>query len=398
MMAMAVSSSQFKQTVSDVASRDEHNALSLPTDFWACKELDQLDLAQVNAFFLPMLRFQMGRAMRVMPEIYGKAYSKKKISPKGIKTIEDFWQLPILVKDSTVSGVGFRSKVALNPEVMRPNDLKEGVCVYKSGGTKGVPTPTFITPTDRDIEAYALGRCFSYMGMGPRTRMLNTYNPTHKGGDWIKEAVLKLGGTIIPRRTTDTIEQTMAAIESYDVNTVATVQGPISLENATRKGGGVDFLGMVEAGQQILEERVDTLFITGYTLIDELVNWAENFDKKLATTLGSSEAIPQATSTTIASGKCKYNQQHVINGPHYVEVLKEESGVMVPVKEGEEGILAYTTVARSGTIYLRYAPGDVCTLVKKSCAFPCGLKSDIITDIGRKDVPEDVVTTGCCIG
>jgi hypothetical protein len=236
------------------------------------------------------------------------------------------------------------------------------------------------------------------MGMKKGDVMLSTYNPTHKGGEIIKESASVLGIELIPRRTTDSIKEVIRDIQHYSVNIVATVQGPLTEGDNTKKGGGVDFIGLVSEGQDVLEENVGTFFVTGYKLIDEVINWAEAYKKNLATTLGSSEAIPQATSTIGSAGRvCKYNNMHLIYGPHFPEVVKYESGSMVPVKKNETGILIYTTLAREGTRYLRYAPGDsVKYLGTTDC--PCGRKTPLITDISRIDVPNEIVQNGCCIG
>ena len=89
---------------------------------------------------------------------------------------------------------------------------------------------------------------------------------------------------------------------------------------------------------------------------------------------------------------------HLFNGPHYIEVVKEESGVVLPVKRGETGLLVYTTIAREGTIYIRYAPGDTATVLKYENECDCGIKSSVISNISRVDNPNDIVSAGCCIG
>ena len=65
---------------------------------------------------------------------------------------------------------------------------------------------------------------------------------------------------------------------------------------------------------------------------------------------------------------------------------------------GETGLLVYTTIAREGTIYLRYAPGDAATVLKYEGECDCGIKSSVISNISRIDNPNDIISTGCCIG
>lgn len=392
------SDEEFQIFLEDLESGRYASPLEIPPRIWELTAWDRLSKKEVQEIFLPLIRWQLQRAVRTMPEIY-RGYQEKHIAASAIQTMDDFWRIPGLVKDASKTGFGFRDKVAKNPFSMKPEDVQSACYVFKSGGTRGVATPTFITGRDRAIEAAGLKRCFAYMGITPASRVLSTYNPTHKGGELIKEALGLLGATFIPRRITDDPQETVRTIQMYGVDVVATVQGSLQEGDHTRKGGGVDFLSLVEHGQEVLEQQVRTLFITGYTLIPEVVNWTELYGKNLATTLGSSECIPQATSTVgMAERLCKYNNLHVLYGPHYIEVVKEESGTLVPAKAGEPGLLCYTTVAREGTIYIRYLPGDSAQVVGDAGTCPCGIRSEIITDIGRLDIPEDVVMAGCCIG
>ncbi|MEM4255524.1 MAG: hypothetical protein QXR53_04340 [Candidatus Norongarragalinales archaeon] len=363
------------------------------TKIWASTNWEQLKKSETEEILFPFLNFQFERAKKTMPAVY-KPYSERKIK---LTEFNDLEKIPALVKDTTNNLLGLREKIERNPYIMQPADISTGLTIYKSGGTRGVATPTFITEWDEKVEAQGLKKCFEYMGISQKDTVLNMYNPTHKGGQCIRNAMLMIGLRIIPRRTTDTAKEIVDTIDDYGITVLASVQGPLNEGDKTKKGGGVDFLSLIEVGQDILEDKLQTLFITGYTLIPELVSWAETHEKKLATVLGSTEAIPQSTST-IPGGICKYNNQHLINGTHYVEILKQESKQLVPVKRGEIGILAYTTIAREGTIYIRYAPGDSAKLVANGGECDCGIKTPIISDIRRIDIPEDTIAAGCCIG
>ena len=374
--------------------------LEVPPQIWGSHAWELIDKKTSEEIFLQFIKCQIERAKRTMPEIYKKAYSERGIDAKNIRSLEDFWHVPGLVKDSGVSGVGIREKVKINPRVMLPHDVKTGSYVYKSGGTKGVPTPTFITALDREIESNAFRRGFEYEGMKSGDVSLSIYNPAHKGGEEIKEALVKLGSTFIPRRTTDNAEDIIKTIEDYNVNVLFAVQGPVTEGDRQQKGPGIDLLKLIEVGEEVLKENIEILFLGGYRLIPEAINWAESNNIPLVTLLGSCEAIPQATCTNMGPEDrvCKHNNLHVLNGPHYIEILKQEDGILVPTKKDEDGILAYTTVAREGTIYIRYLPGDSAINLKGFGECNCGLKSEIITDVGRMSMPEEVVETGCCIG
>lgn len=390
----------FKEFLENFRADKFKSPLDVPPAIWGSHAWELIDKKTTEEILLLFIKYQIDRAKNTMPEIYKKAYTERDISAKSIESIEDFWHVPGLVKDSNVSGVGIREKVRVNPRVMLPDDVKTGVCVYKSGGTKGVPTPTFITSLDREIESNAFKRGCEYEGMKAGDVSLSTYNPTHKGGEEIKEMLVKLGMVYIPRRTTDTVQDVIQTIKDYNVNVLFTVQGPVQEGDKQEKGPGITLLKLIDVGEEILKENIKILFLGGYRLIPEAINWAESNEIPLVTLLGSSEAIPQATCTNIspANRVCKHNNLHVLNGPHYIEILKEEDGVLVPTKNDEEGMLAYTTVARQGTIYIRYLPGDSALRLKGQGECTCGLKSEIITDVGRMSMPEEVVETGCCIG
>ncbi len=385
----------FKAFQEDVLSGKYASSLEIPIEIWGNPSWELLKKKELEELLIPFLRFSLHRAVKTMP-VYKGAY---KSIPK-INSFEDWQQIPILVKDSTKTGVGFREKINSNPYSLLPNDIKTSYQIYKSGGTKGTATPTFITPLDREIESTAFARGFRYANFKESDRVLSTYNPTHKGGEEAKEAILKIGATYMPRRLSDSADDIINTIKQYNINAIITSQGPISYGDKQVKGGGTSLLALIEAGHDVIEERIEKIVLGGYTIIDEVISWSQSFEKPIASILGSSEAIPQAGSTISSdtTKDCNFNNLHVFNGPHYVEVVKEEDNAIVPVKKGENGLLIYTTIAREGTIYLRYAPGDEATLIKDESECGCGLKSKVISNISRIDNLNDIISTGCCIG
>ncbi len=385
---------RFRSFQEDAANGRYASPLQVPTEIWKNPSWELLERHELEELLLPFLTFTLRRAIRVVP-VYKDVY-------KGMPTMsafEDFSAIPILVKDSTNAGVGFRDRILANPYLLQPSDIKANYQVYKSGGTKGAATPTFITPLDREIESTALARLLAYAGFAEGDRILSAYNPTHKGGEELKEAILKIGATYIPRRSTDSARDIIETIEQYGVNGLIASQGPAREESRVAKGSGVDFLSLVEAGHDALQKHIEHIAFAGYELSDELISWCEFVDIPVANFLGSSEAIPLGASVSSRGTKtCGLNALHLFHGPHYVEVVREENNRIVPAKKGERGLLIYTTIAREGTIYIRYAPGDEATVVRDESECECGLKSKVISDIRRVDNPNDVVSMGCCIG
>lgn len=386
---------EFNELIENIRAGKFQSPLDIPSKAWMLHGWDQLELKEVQELFLPFIKHNLRRAKETMG-IYRKGYEN--IDPNSISSFDDFHHIPALIKDSSHSNIGFRRYIHDDPYLLKPNDIDVSTHVYLSGGTKGAATPTFITNLDRDIESYAFARSFNYVGIKQGDRVLSTYNPTHKGGEMVKEACTKLNCVFFPRRLTDNPAAVIQMMKSYKLNTLITSQGPVAKGDAQQKGGGVDFLSLVSEDSDVIES-TDNILIGGYKLIDELIQWGEAYGKKITSILGSSEALPQATNNIYGnSTSCLNNNLHLMNGPHYLEVLKEESGVLVPVKEGEIGMLAYTTIAREGTIYIRYFPGDQAKVLIYSPDYDRSLKTPILTDIKRIDNPEDVVSAGCCIG
>lgn len=385
----------FKTFQEEVANGKYASPLQIPINIWQNPSWELLKKEELRELLLPFLKFSFSRAIKTIP-VYKDVYKNK----QQIDSFEDFQSIPILVKDSTNGDIGYREKILTNPYILLPNDIKTNYQVYKSGGTKGVATPTFITPLDREIESAALARLFKHAGFKEGDRILSTYNSTHKGGEEIKEAILKLYATFIPRRSTDSAEDLIKTIEQYNINAIITTQGPVSDGDTVAKGGGTSFLSLVEAGHDVIEKHVEKIALAGYNVIDDVINWSQAFKKPVASFLGSSEAIPQGGSVSSpgSTKTCQFNNLHLFNGPHYVEVVKEEDNVIVPAKKGEKGLLVYTTIAREGTIYIRYAPGDEATVIKDESECECGLKSKVISNINRIDNPNDIISTGCCVG
>ncbi|MDO8647845.1 MAG: hypothetical protein Q7R70_05545 [Candidatus Diapherotrites archaeon] len=388
---------EFKTFLEETQNEKFKTPLEIPINIWGNPGWELLKKKQIEETMLPFIKHNITRAQKTMP-IYTTAYARSNFSKNA--SIEDFYSIPLLVKDAAVGGISFREKINKNPYCMLPKDIKKPCQIYKSGGTKGVATPTFITVLDREIESTAFARGSSYLGIGEGDIVLSTYNPTHKGGEEIKEAILKNKASFIQRRTTDSAAETIKTIKMYQVNSIVTSQGPLDKGDKEAKGGGVDLLSLIEAGSDILEQQIEKIILGGYLIIDEVIEWAETSKKNVGSLLGSSEAIPQAGSTFFSEEErlCKYNNLHLLNGPHYMEILKHESGAWIPVKKGETGILVYTTIAREGTIYIRYAPGDQATLLANECTCDCGIKSPIISNIKRIDNPSDIASTGCCVG
>lgn len=390
-----MNSSLFNEFKENCLTNKYLTPFNIPASIWGMPDWNYLSETEIKNLLFPFIKYQLNRAKENM-EIYKDAY--RSIDIESLRNMDDFCSVvPFLVKDTTIANKGFREKVKTDPYCLMPKDIKKPMYVYKSGGTKGVATPTFNTRDDLIREAHSLARAYYQQGLRPGDTAICTYNPTHKGGEVIKEASIISGINFIPRRTNESAKDLIKMIETYKVNLLLTAQGPIDKGDKDSKGGGIDFFSLVEEGQDIIEKYIKIVWLGGYKLIDEAIEWAKSFGKPLVCAYGACEAIANGTNSLVTDESfiCKYNNLHLMYGPNYVEVVKYENGNVVSCKKGETGMVAITTVAREGTIYIRYLIGDQATIIANEGECPCGVKTKIISNLQRIDHPEDLIASGC---
>lgn len=378
---------------------------------------DLISEERLLAIILPFLRQQIKRAKSGMPLIYGDRLAD--IEATTIRSADDWQRVPILVKDEDreYGLAGFRQVANQNPTALRPGDADANTAVFGSGGSLGKYTPTFVTMTDRARETNAWRRGHDYHGLTSGDTVLYTYNTTHKGGQWMQESLWAQGANVILRRPEEGAQQVLENIKKYGVNVLFTVQQPYEAMHRQDKASGINLHNLVLTSLEnpeyhglIIpsaggEKQVEFIFLGGFEIVPYAMELVETYlaNTPVATLLGSSEAIPQACSTNpvlTPGGPCHYNNLHLLHGPHYIEIVKPEDGGWVPVEKGEEGLLVYTSWARDGTIWIRYAPGDVATKALNEGECPCGIKSPVITNVHRKDVQEraELLIQGCAAG
>lgn len=373
------------------------NPLSLPPSFWGNLALDFMDPNERDLMLASMFRFSLRRALQQMPVYATEHHAKLDLSQ--IRKLADVVRIPLLLKDgnSQAGLAGFREKAQELPEILLPQDV-HSAHVYKSGGTRGASTPTYITDTDLMIEAYSLARrSFLAGGMRPQERLYSCYNPTHKGGELIKRAGALLGKkTVLLKRPEDDIIQCVRDIKSHKITTIAAVQPPLH-DGSQQIKKGTSFMNLFEADHSLFgsQGQIKKAFITGYQLPQEIINLAEDIGLSLFTAWGATEAIVGATSTTDGppTRLCRHNNQHLVLGPHVLAVAKIVNERLKLAEEDEDGIVLVNTIAREGTLYFNYAIGDMAHVVSKSC--PCGRTTPVVSNIRRIDNPAEVFGVGC---
>ena len=379
---------------------------------------DLIPQARLFSMILPFLRQQVQRASLAMPGLY--ADRLERIHAESLHSPEDWHRLPLLVKDDEPSRglYGFRQMANLNPLILRPSDsTAHSTVAFSSGGSLGNASPTFMTLADRQREIHAWQRGHAYHGLIPGDSVLYTYNTSHKGGQWMQESLWTHGANVYLRRPEEGPLEVLENIRLFRANALFTVQQPYEALSREEKAAGINLHTLIQASLENPKyqgmllpdshgwQQVEFIFLGGFSIVPYALELVQTYlpDTPIATLLGSSEAIPQACSTNprlTPAGLCHHNNLHLLSGPHFIEVVKAEGDAWVPVRKGERGLLVYTSWARDGTIWIRYAPGDVATWLLDEGECPCGIFSPVITDVQRLDPSgrTELLLHGCAAG
>jgi len=355
-----------------------------------------------DEIFLPVLRGQVQRAMDTMPKVY-HSYGERGIDHRDIRTMDNFYSLPVLPKDASFGIRGLRQLASEDPYALLPNDVEGSATAYFSGGTRAGtlgPSPTFLTPWDIEVESHAFARLYERSGLKRGSVVINTYNASHKGGRAVIAALEKLGCIHIQAKSSDKAEDIAGYIQQFGARGVVLigVQPPVTEGDPQGKGSGRTIHAIRDVDPIAFDEYVKHVQIGGSPIIPELEAWSRSgIGKPVISIYGATEVLPVffGTGYGLEDRLCKYNTLHASYGPHLVEVLKLEGKRMVPVQKGETGLLALTTVFREGTILLRYLIGDEARFIGDWNSCPCGATTPLYDNIRRTDVPEEILNTGC---
>src|SRR3989338_5381327 len=109
---------KFRSFLEEFRACNYNNPLIIPPEIWASPAWETVDKNIIEEIFTQFIKFAIERAKITMPLVYKKAYDDRDISGNTINTMQDFWSVPILVKDATINGISFREKVKENPFIL----------------------------------------------------------------------------------------------------------------------------------------------------------------------------------------------------------------------------------------------------------------------------------------
>jgi phenylacetate-CoA ligase len=277
-----------------------------------------------------------------------------------------------------VAGVPFATKSALRddyPFGLLRVPVAELARLHASSGTHGKPTVVGYTPADLEAWTELMARCMTMAGVRPGMLIhnANTYG-LFTGGHGFHQGAERIGCPVLPASGGFTARQAMLLHDLGAQVLVATPSYAVVIAQAV-EDAGIDpsslrlELGLFggEAWTEGLREQIER-GLPGLRAV--------NF-------YGLSEMCGPGVATECLEAR---DGLHVHEDHFLVETIDPDSGL--PVEEGGEGELVFTTLAKQAMPLLRYRTGDVGSLTTEPCA--CGRTTARIRGLrGRID---DMIT------
>jgi phenylacetate-CoA ligase len=277
-------------------------------------------------------------------------------------TLSDLPRLPFTVKSDLWEAYPF-GMIAV--------PAQEVVAVHGSSGTGGRPTLVAYTAADLSLWARMCARALVAAGAGRASIVHNAYGyGLFTGGLGIHQGAVELGATVVPASGGMTARQVTLIRDLHPDILTCTPSYAIRLGEAlaaagVRPGDGLSLRAGVFGAEPWSPEM--------RTRIEELLGL------RALDIYGLSEVIGPGVASECfeAADGLHVNEDHFL-----VEAVDPATGV--PVPEGTQGELVFSTVTRQALPLLRYRTGDIASLRHGPCA--CGrtlVKMSKVT--GRRD-------------
>ncbi len=282
------------------------------------------------------------------------------VRPEALRSVADLERLPFTVKDDLREHYPFGLFLVPMRDIVR---------LHASSGSTGKPTVVAYSRDDLELWAATLARGLvaGGMGRGDVFQNANGYG-LFTGGLGFHDAATRVGATVVPTSTGNTVRQVMlmrdfgvsafSATPSYTLHIaeVATAEG-VDLRTLPARAAFVGAEPMTEPMRGEIEER------TGVTVFEQY---------------GLSEIIGPgvASECELADG------MHVWEDHFIPEIVDPETGERLP--DGEVGELILSAPTKEAFPVLRYRTRDLTRLDREPCA--CGRTGARISKIlGRTD-------------
>ncbi len=292
-------------------------------------------------------------------EFYRKKMQAIDLLPADIKGIEDITKLPFTTKDDLRDNYPFGLFAVPNSEIVR---------IHASSGTTGKATVVGYTRYDLDVWSECVARCLTMADVTKEDVIQVAYGyGLFTGGLGAHGGAEKIGATVVPMSTGNSKKLTTMMVD-FGANAIAcTPSYLLYISEVLEKEGLLDQIKLKSAicGAEPWTEKMRTE-------IEQKLNIHAHDIYGLSEVMGPGVACD-----------CKYHKGlHVCEDHFYPEIL--DTKTLKPVKAGELGELAFTTLTKEGIPLIRYRTKDLTSIDYTPCE--CGRTSARISRFkGRVD-------------
>ncbi len=292
-------------------------------------------------------------------EFYRKKMQSVGMLPSDIKSIEDIVKLPFTTKDDLRDNYPFGLFAVPNSQIVR---------IHASSGTTGKATVVGYTRHDLDIWNECVARCMTMAGITKNDVVQVAYGyGLFTGGLGAHGGAEKIGATVVPMSTGNSKKLTTMMVDFGATAIACTPSYLLYISEVLEQEGLLDKIKLKSAvcGAEPWTEKM-----------------REELEARLHITAHDIYGLSEIMGPGVACDCSFHKGLHVCEDHFYPEIL--DTKTLTPVKEGELGELAFTTLTKEGIPLIRYRTKDLTSIDYSKCE--CGRTSARISRFkGRVD-------------
>ena len=312
-----------------------------------------------------LTNLQSARLVKLVDYVYHNVefYRKKMQSigmlPSDIKSIEDIVKLPFTTKDDLRDNYPFGLFAVPNSQIVR---------IHASSGTTGKATVVGYTRRDLDVWNECVARCMTMAGITKDDVVQVAYGyGLFTGGLGAHGGAEKIGATVVPMSTGNSKKLTTMMVDFGATAIACTPSYLLYISEVLEQEGLLDKIKLKSAvcGAEPWTEKM-----------------REELESRLHITAHDIYGLSEIMGPGVACDCSFHKGLHVCEDHFYPEIL--DTKTLTPVKEGELGELAFTTLTKEGIPLIRYRTKDLTSIDYSKCE--CGRTSARISRFkGRVD-------------
>jgi phenylacetate-CoA ligase len=308
-------------------------------------EYECMDRGHLMDLQLERLQAAVDRVYQRVP-FYREAFSRLKLHPRDIRSLEDLPLLPFTTKADLRESY---------PYGMFAVPLREVVRIHSSSGTTGKPTVVGYTRSDLATWSDLVARFLTAGGVTSEDVVQISFGyGLFTGGFGLHYGAERIGASVIPVSAGNTQRQIMIM---QDFKTTALVCTPTYA---------------LYLSEVMAEMNIDPHTLCLRVGLFGSEPWSENMRQQIEERLGILATDNYGLSEIIGpgvAGECEQKDGLHLFEDHFLpEVIDPESGEVLP--HGREGELVLTTLTKEAFPLIRYRTGDITSLNPAPCR--CG--------------------------